>query len=521
MKKIAMLSLIFLLCMGLIGCSIGGSSDSTSGGKVKLTVMSSTSDQGMKIVFQDVVNDFEKQHPNIDIDLQFPGSNYENILKMKMASNELPDLFDTHGWAIKRYGDFLADLRGEKWVANLSDSIKPVITDKEGKVYVMPLNEAKEGVLYNIEILEKYHIRIPKTYDQLMAAAEKIKTESKGEVTPFYFAALDSWTIGQYFDYFATPLLISPKENHADALLNNRFDWSNWTFLPNHFKNMYDKGFINKDMLTAKYADEARLFAENKLAFAFHAPASVADVKKINPHAKIGVFPIPSIKKGDEPTFVGGERNTLGIWKDTKHMKEAKQFLEFVSKEENIKKLSDSTLAPAPFKQVKAGGEFAEYYDQYQDTRVFPYFDRVYLPNGMWDVMCTLGQELIAGNITPDQFSAKMKEEVNRLTSQQKNKLFFPKGGRNQPPLPSKPRRVRHAKWGCQEREHGHHARCANGKTAQKKENINIDLLDQFHVRTGIIAVLRIYFLSVFKRDHDLIYKLGRLFTSLHLGRPG
>jgi raffinose/stachyose/melibiose transport system substrate-binding protein len=416
MKKRLIITMILLLSFSLFGCSSGGSEKSNaSGDKVKLTVMSSTADQGMKSALTEVVKAFEKENPSIKVDLQFPGSNYENILKMKMASNDLPDLFDTHGWAIKRYGNYLADLSGEKWAANLSDTIKPVITDDKGKLYVLPLNEAKEGVLYNVEVLEKYNIEVPKTFDELVAASEKLVKESKGEVTPFYFAALDSWTIGQYFDYFANPLLISPQNNQAKALTNGSFDWSKWTFLPENFKKFYDKKLINKDMLTAKYVDEARLFAENKLAFALHAPASIADVKKINPNAKMGVFPIPAIEAGDTPTFVGGERFTLGLWKDTKHEKEAKQLLDFVSKPENIKKISDTTLAPAPFKDVTAGGEFAPFYDQYKEERVLPYFDRVFLPNGMWDVMCTLGQELIAGNITAKEYSSKMKAEVERL----------------------------------------------------------------------------------------------------------
>jgi raffinose/stachyose/melibiose transport system substrate-binding protein len=419
MKKIMLL--IIALVFGLMGCSSGGTNKSAtaSGEKVTLTVAQSSADQAFKNSLQDIINQFEKENPNIHIDLQSPGANYENILKMKMASNDLPDLFDTHGWAIKRYGNYLGDLRDEPWAKNLSDSIKPVITDKNGKVYVLPLNEAKEGVMYNIDVLNKYNIPIPKTFDEFMAASEKIVKDSNGEVLPLYVAALDPWTIGQYFDYFANPLLITPQDNQAKALSDNKFDWNNWTFLPEKYQEMYKKGIINKDLLTAKYADEAKLFAENKLAFAIHPAASITDVKKINPNVKMGVFPIPSIKPGDQPTFVGGERNTLGIWKDTKHMKEAKKFLEFMAKPENIKKLSDVTSSPAPLKGITAGGDFAKYYDTYKDTKVYPYFDRTYLPNGMWDVMCTLGQELITGSITPKDFSDKMKAEVQRLNSQQ------------------------------------------------------------------------------------------------------
>jgi len=39
----------------------------------------------------------------------------------------------------------------------------------------------------------------------------------------------------------------------------------------------------------------------------------------------------------------------------------------------------------------------------------------LFLPNGMWDVMCKNGQNLLAGSITPDQYSANMKQEFQRL----------------------------------------------------------------------------------------------------------
>jgi len=421
MKKIGILLLTIFFMISLFGCSSETTDEASGEESVKLTVATTISDSSTKGAFLEIIEAFEKENPNIQVEVQFPGSNYENIMKMKMASNELPDLFDTHGWAIKRYGDYLADLSSEEWANNLSDSIKPVITDENGKVYAFPLNEAKEGVLYNIEVLEKYGIEPPNTFDELMAASEKIIKESNGEVLPFYFAGLDPWTIGQFFDYFATPLLISPEANYAKELLNNTFDWSKWTYLPEKFKEMYEKGYMNKDMLTAKYADEARLFAENKLAFALHGPASYADVKKINPDAKLGVFPIPAIHEGDEPTFVGGERYTLGLWKDSKHPEEGKKLLQFFAKEENVKKMADVTFSPAPFQNIEGGAEFSQYYEQYKDIRVFPYFDRVYLPNGMWDVMLTNGQELIAGSITPEQYSENMEKEVNRLRSQQGN----------------------------------------------------------------------------------------------------
>ncbi|CAH8772324.1 ABC transporter substrate-binding protein [Paenibacillus dendritiformis] len=381
----------------------------------KITVDSSVNDPVVQRAYKDIVAAFEEENPDIEVDLQFPGSEHDNILKVKMAANEMPDIFDTHGWAQVRYGNYLADLRDEPWVPQLTDTIKDVVTDKDGKVYALVLSEAKDGFTYNADLLERLNIPVPSTFDELMAAADKIVKETNGETVPFHFSGIDDWTIGQYFDLMATPLLISPEQNEKEALLNGTFDWTKWTPLPEKFQEMHKKGYINKDVITAKYSDASRQFAEGKVAFVMVNPSFAEEVRKMNQEMKIGYMPVPALVAGDEPSFSGGERFTMGVWKDTKNMEEAKKLLAFFAKPENMSKIANVTMLPPGLKGVDAKHEFSPYYEQYKDVRVFPYFDRVYLPSGMWDVLCKQGTELLADRITPEQYSEVMKQEVERL----------------------------------------------------------------------------------------------------------
>lgn len=381
----------------------------------KITVDSSVNDPVVQRAYKDIVVAFEEENPDIEVDLQFPGSEHDNILKVKMAANEMPDIFDTHGWAQVRYGNYLADLRDEPWVHQLTDTIKDVVTDKDGKVYALVLSEAKDGFTYNADLLEQLNIPVPSTFDELMAAADKIVKETNGETVPFHFSGIDDWTIGQYFDLMATPLLISPEQNEKEALLNGTFDWTKWTPLPEKFQEMHKKGYINKDVITAKYSDASRQFAEGKVAFVMVNPSFAEEVRKMNQEMKIGYMPVPALVAGDEPSFSGGERFTMGVWKDTKNMEEAKKLLAFFAKPENMSKIANVTMLPPGLKGVDAKHEFSPYYEQYKDVRVFPYFDRVYLPSGMWDVLCKQGTELLADRITPEQYSEVMKQEVERL----------------------------------------------------------------------------------------------------------
>ncbi|OMF19006.1 ABC transporter substrate-binding protein [Paenibacillus sp. FSL H7-0331] len=391
------------------------SSNSNSMAKKTLSMMSNVADQPVQEVYRQILNDFSKENPDIAVNIQFPGSAYENNMKVKMAANDLPDVFDTHGWAQVRYGEYLADLKDEPWAKQLTDTIKNVVTDKAGKVYVLPLSEAKDGIMYNVEMLKKYNLEPPKTLDELIAAAEKIKKESGGKTTPFFLSGIDESTIGTYFDYFANSLLISPESNSAADLLKNTFDWNKWNVLPEKLLDIKNRGLINEDFLTAKRSEIPAAFAAEKVAFVLLAPSFVDAVNKIKPDMKVGLMPIPSMSTNDKPNFSGGERATMGIWKDSKNMADSKKLLQFFAKPANMTKIANVTKLQPGLKGIESKHDLTEYYERYADIRVFPYFDRVYLPNGMWSVMSKSGTELLAGRITPKEYTANMKQEVERL----------------------------------------------------------------------------------------------------------
>jgi len=388
---------------------------SSNSAKKTLSMYSNVSDQPVQEVLRQITVDFNKENPDIAVNIQFPGSAYENNMKVKMAANDLPDVFDTHGWAQVRYGEYLADLKDEPWANNLTDTIKNVVTDKNGKVYALVLVEAKDGIMYNVDMLKKYNVEPPKTFDELIAAAEKIKKESEGKTTPFFLSGIDESMIGTYFGYFANSLLINPKNNSAEALLNHTFDWNQWNVLPENLLDIKKRGLINEDFLTSKRSDLPGAFAAEKVAFVMQGPSFVDAAHKLKPDMKIGLMPIPAMSASDEPSFSGGERFTMGIWKDSKNIPEAKKLLSFFAKPENMSKIANVTKLQAGLKNIESKHVLTEYYDKYSSIKVLPYFDRVYLPNGMWSVMSKTGAELLAGRITPKEYTENMKKEVERL----------------------------------------------------------------------------------------------------------
>lgn len=414
-RRRAILLMIMLVFMAVAnGISLGAK-------KITLTVATNRPGNVAKVL-QKIAADFMAEHPDIKVDFLAPAGEYENIMKIKMASHELPDVFATHGWAKIRYGAYLADLRKERWASQISPTIKPQITDAAGKVYVLPLDEDKAGIVYNADILKGYGVAVPTTLAQFMAACETIKTKSGGKIRPIHIGGADNWPEGQFYCYFATPLLISPKSNHQKELLDGTFSWKHFDFLPEKFLEMWRKGYINPDFVTAKYIDSAKAFAEGKAVFCFYGAFFVEQVNKINPRTHCGIMPIPAIAPGDEPTFAGGELTTWGVWKDSAHLRAAKQFVAYYARPQNIQSVAAAERVPAGLAGIEADlGELGPFYRKYAKLRILPYFDRTYLPNGMWDVIRTNAQDLAAGIVTPRQFSSNMEREYKRLKAAQGN----------------------------------------------------------------------------------------------------
>jgi raffinose/stachyose/melibiose transport system substrate-binding protein len=367
-------------------------------------------------LLEDLSLQFEQENPGIKVDFSAPGGEYENLMRVKMAANDMPDVFSTHGWAKIRYGEFLLDLRDEPWAANIDPAIRPAVVDDAGKVYVLPLDQEKTGPVFNADLLEQYGVDVPQTWTELLAACETIKTQSAGSVTCVHMGGADSWPVGQYYDFFSTPLAISPATNDASALLDGTYDWSKYVLLSQNLLTLKENGYINVDSTTAKYTDSAAAIANGKAVFGFYGPFLCGEALKTNPNLNCGLMPIPALVEGDAPTFAGGELTTWGIWKDSQHIEAAKLFIEFFARPENVAAVADSNSVPTGISGVAFDAAYlTKYYEQYSDLRTFTYFDRIYLPNGMWDVLCKAGQDVLAGAATPEQVTDTIKQEFLRL----------------------------------------------------------------------------------------------------------
>ena len=81
---------------------------------------------------EEIIDAFMEENPEVNVEIQVNTTDYENLMKAKMAANDLPDVFMTHGWSLLRYSEYLYPLTDETWAENMSDTLKESMCDKEG-----------------------------------------------------------------------------------------------------------------------------------------------------------------------------------------------------------------------------------------------------------------------------------------------------------------------------------------------------------------------------------------------------
>ena len=100
--------------------------------------------------FQGLVDKFEEEY-GVTVNIAEYGGDYENTLKTRMASNELPDVFQTHGWSLLRYKEYLMNLQDQPWISDYDESALGVIQDDDGAIYVLMISELINGTLVNLD----------------------------------------------------------------------------------------------------------------------------------------------------------------------------------------------------------------------------------------------------------------------------------------------------------------------------------------------------------------------------------
>ena len=186
----------------LAACSGAGAGGGGSSGGGSLTFGTGASDPVPKKAYADFVSAFQKKSKDtVKINTSDHNSFQEKIQNYLQGS---PD--DAFTWFAGYRMQYLAKkgLVGDvtdvwsKVGSNYSDALKKASTAEDGKQYFVPNYNYPWGFFYRKSVWQSNGWEVPKTFDELIALAKKMK--AKG-IIPISFADKDGWPAMGTFDY--------------------------------------------------------------------------------------------------------------------------------------------------------------------------------------------------------------------------------------------------------------------------------------------------------------------------------
>lgn len=355
--------------------------------------------------YKEVIQGFEDE-TGVEVTLDEYGDDYESTMKTRMASNDLPDIFETHGWSLIRYKEYLTDLSGESWAGDLNNAALGVIQDTDGKIYTLMTTGSCLGTAVNMNVCEAAGVDpwAIETWEDFNEACDKIKAAGYTPIANYFTSAgALANADGSWLNYEGEQF------DDSEAMLNGTWDWADYKVVLDYLQTWFDNGYLYEDCGTIKQADAIERCARNECAFVVGIGTSYqAAVVAQNPDVTMAMIPICASVEGGARFCGIGEGASFGIWKDTDEMDVCKAYLEYIAANADGINAAAGEISTLPSETTKSYGmQMMEEMESYfPDVFYDNLWDRKYMPSGMWNVF-----QVAAGMFCEDQ-SEDSKQEI-------------------------------------------------------------------------------------------------------------
>lgn len=282
-------------------------------------------------VFQQVVADFQKEHPGIKINyVQNSHKDYRERLASSFAKGEGPDIFRFHNTWVPMFKKELAPVPAEAYNAGLFEAtFYPVARGslRQGTNYVgIPLEIDGLGLFINEEIFSSAGKEPPTTWDELRRVALELTAYDAGGNIQIAGVAMGRT---ENVDHWSDILAVMMLQNGADL--------ENPTGKLAEDALTYFTNFSKQDKVwSQRLPSSTAAFANGKLAMYFGPSWRALNIKEANPSLKFKIVPIPQLP---ETNITWGTFWAEGVWEKSKNKKEAWEFLKYLSSKSALQKL--------------------------------------------------------------------------------------------------------------------------------------------------------------------------------------
>ncbi|MGN1142426.1 MAG: ABC transporter substrate-binding protein [Oliverpabstia sp.] len=285
-------------------------------------------------VAQEVVEAYEKEHPEIEIEYRTLSEDDQEMVT-KMTGNSFEDVYVIPSiLSVSELPNYMAPVGNAEELAE--EYYYGDYMNVDGQAYGFPIGVVYEGMLYNQEVLDEYYGgKVPTTLDELYDCC---KVLAENDIIPFWLNAGSEWPI-RYWDNLA--ITLSGDDDYANDIVTNQEPWSEGEPLREAetiLATLAANGWVEKDVVTGDQWDTTcASIAMGKCAFILTGSWAVAYIQNLvkemggNPDAiQFGPFPYKNDVSSDSPLRMRVANDLfLGVNKNAEYLEEAIDFARY------------------------------------------------------------------------------------------------------------------------------------------------------------------------------------------------
>lgn len=306
--------------------------------------------------------EFEKTHPNIKINVN-NSSDATTDLRTRLVKNREPDVITINGDI--NYGmlaeagvfhDFTDDEIVDKLnpgMVKIAKSLVQTEDQSKKRLYAIPYAGNASGYIINADVWEaagEDPDNPPQTWSEFIALLKRFK--AKG-ITPIEASTADPWTLQAPLSSLNSTLV--PESEYSKLKDGSKTFSDLWSKVSDELIEIYQNYTQKNPAVT--YQQATQDLTGGKAAILPLGTYAIPQVRLINKKANLRFAQMPATDNVKEQQLTAGDDVMLTMGAHTKHEKEAREFVDFLMSEENVKDYSKQQSAFTPYKDTYVGDD--------------------------------------------------------------------------------------------------------------------------------------------------------------------
>lgn len=306
--------------------------------------------------------EFEKTHPNIKINVN-NSSDATTDLRTRLVKNREPDVITINGDI--NYGmlaeagvfhDFTDDEIVDKLnpgMVKIAKSLVQTEDQSKKRLYAIPYAGNASGYIINADVWEaagEDPDNPPQTWSEFIALLKRFK--AKG-ITPIEASTADPWTLQAPLSSLNSTLV--PESEYSKLKDGSKTFSDLWSTVSDELIEIYQNYTQKNPAVT--YQQATQDLAGGKAAILPLGTYAIPPVRLINKKANLRFAQMPATDNVKKQQLTAGDDVMLTMGAHTKHEKEAREFVDFLMSEENVKDYSKQQSAFTPYKDTYVGDD--------------------------------------------------------------------------------------------------------------------------------------------------------------------